>query len=600
MLDVSAEIEKEIGFVFPAQTKFEKSERFAVDGDTVYYRSPADVLRAALHMKAGLVAANERYEEPDLFDDVCFLIDCSRNAVCTVDSVKKIMRIVAMLGYNAVMLYTEDTYEVNNEPVFGYMRGRYTKAELKEMDAYAVALGLELIPCIQTLAHFNGLKRWYKDYQEHFDCADILLIGDERVNTLLENIFDTLSECFTSRRVHIGMDEAHDIGRGKYLDLHGYRPFFDTFVEHLQTVSEIAARHGFSCIMWGDMFCNIARRNNGGSYENLKIPPEIIAKVPQNVDVAHWCYEDGGEYYTERFRLYGDFGKPVWMSLSSVKCMGFLPENGFSEREFDTAFSTMEQCPYMRHIINCAWNDNGAESSVYSVLPSIAGFACKAYGLNKRDRDRLFYALTDTKYDDFIKLEYADSMCGTVTEDYAAYSKVFLYNDVLCGQFDGEVFDGYKENLLCARKDTEALTATKYGYLFENAVAFIDVLLLKFDMGVRLRKAYAVKDKAAIEKIASEIPQTVTAIDTFIDSLRARWFRENKPQGFEIQELRLGGVKERLRGVYKRLTDYVDGKTPRILELEEPLLEDIYVGRNEKTGRLQWSGFAITASVNIL
>lgn len=600
MLNIFAEIEKEIRFVFPKNTKFIQGETFAVDGDTVFYRTPADILRAALRLKAGLVEKNTRYEEPCCFDDACFLIDCSRNAVPKVDTIKKIVRIVAMLGYSAVMLYTEDTFEVDNEPVFGYMRGRYTKAELKEMDAYACALGVELIPCIQTLAHFDRLRRWYKEYNAHFDCGDILLVGDARVHKLLENIFDTLAECFTSRRVHIGMDEALSVGRGQYMDIHGYRPFFDTFVEHLQTVSEIAARHGFSCIMWGDTFCSIARRNNGGSYENLSIPPEVIAKMPQNVEVSHWCYDAGGEHYVERYKLYADFGKPTWMALSTHKCLDFLPMNRYAEHEYDVAFDTLAACPYMRRLINCAWSDNGGECSLYAVLPSLTGFACKAYGLDTRVRDRLFYALTDTEYDAFCKMEYANTLCDTVTQDFASPAKLFLYNDVLCGQFDAEITEAYRDAFVETKAAAERLANSKYGILFMNVAAYMDVLLTKFDMSVRVRGAYAARDGAAIAQVVSEIPQTIAAIDRFIETLRAQWFFENKPQGFEIQELRLGGLKERLAGVSKRLQAFLDGKADAIPELEEPLLEDVYLGRSEKTGRLQWSSFALTTSVNAL
>ena len=82
-----------------------------------------------------------------------FMLDCSRNAVFTVSKVKSIIRTLAKLGMNVLMLYTEDTYEVPGRPYFGAYRGRYTKAELKEMDAYAKLFGIELVPCIQTLAH---------------------------------------------------------------------------------------------------------------------------------------------------------------------------------------------------------------------------------------------------------------------------------------------------------------------------------------------------------------------------------------------------------------------------------------------------------------
>ena len=69
------------------------------------------------------------------------MLDCSRNAVMTVDSVKKWIDITADLGYNMLMLYTEDTYEVKNQPYFGYMRGRYSIAEMKEINAYCASKG---------------------------------------------------------------------------------------------------------------------------------------------------------------------------------------------------------------------------------------------------------------------------------------------------------------------------------------------------------------------------------------------------------------------------------------------------------------------------
>lgn len=51
------------------------------------------------------------------------MLDCSRNAVPSVDSLKKWIDITTDLGYNTLLLYTEDTYEVDGNPYFGYRRG---------------------------------------------------------------------------------------------------------------------------------------------------------------------------------------------------------------------------------------------------------------------------------------------------------------------------------------------------------------------------------------------------------------------------------------------------------------------------------------------
>ena len=111
------------------------------------------------------------------FNKFGVMVDCSRNAVMTVDQLKKFITVISKMGYNQVHLYMEDTYEVDGEPYFGYMRGRYSKAEMKEIDAFAKSHGIKIIPCIQTLAHLNQLFVNPK-YRALVDIDDILLVGD--------------------------------------------------------------------------------------------------------------------------------------------------------------------------------------------------------------------------------------------------------------------------------------------------------------------------------------------------------------------------------------------------------------------------------------
>ena len=45
------------------------------------------------------------------------MIDMSRNAVMSVAGLKRFLPLLKKMGYNCVMLYTEDTYEVDGEPL---------------------------------------------------------------------------------------------------------------------------------------------------------------------------------------------------------------------------------------------------------------------------------------------------------------------------------------------------------------------------------------------------------------------------------------------------------------------------------------------------
>ena len=138
----------------------EKGVRVFGDGTaaTIQY---AD--RTCLMRGAGLLCRYYKESSFDIaqspaYETMGTMPDVSRNAVLTVDGVKRLCRYMAVMGFNAMILYTEDVYEVEGEPFFGHMRGRYSAADLREMDDYAALLGIELMPCIQTLAHLRPIS----------------------------------------------------------------------------------------------------------------------------------------------------------------------------------------------------------------------------------------------------------------------------------------------------------------------------------------------------------------------------------------------------------------------------------------------------------
>ena len=187
------------------------------DGFLISFAKKCEFYREFMKLLHGEVCVKEERQ----FENLSVMLDCSRNAVMKVSTVKALFRKLAGRGYNELELYTEDTYEITDEPFFGYMRGRYTSDEIKEIDVYASLFGIELVPCIQALAHLNGITRWNR-FKSLIDCNDILLVDDERTYGFIDKMFFSVSENFTSRKLHIGMDEAHMVGLGKYLDEHGF------------------------------------------------------------------------------------------------------------------------------------------------------------------------------------------------------------------------------------------------------------------------------------------------------------------------------------------------------------------------------------------
>ena len=222
------------------------------------------------------------------------MLDVSRNGVMKVEKVKEFVDYIKLFGYNSLMLYTEDTYEIEGEPYFGYLRGRYSKEELKEINAYCDKKGIELIPCIQTLGHLTTIFRW-KRFEPVMDAFGILLAEEEQTYELIDKMFANLAECYTSRVIHIGMDEAHSVGLGKYLDKHGYTNRFDILKKHLERVIEIAKKYGFKPIMWSDMFFRLANEGVYSLKDPKVLPQEIIDAVSDGVNLVDWNYYEPKE-----------------------------------------------------------------------------------------------------------------------------------------------------------------------------------------------------------------------------------------------------------------------------------------------------------------
>lgn len=221
------------------------------------------------HFFRGLAGLLNHLDEPDYtrketayFAGNGLMLDCSRNAVFTVEKVKKMIRTLAKMGLNRLLLYTEDTYEVPGLPYFGVYRGRYTREEIKEIDDYAQIFGIELIPCIQTLAHLHNALKW-PAAEQIVDTPDILQVGKEETYVFIEKLLKAVKESFHTNRVHLGMDEAVQLGLGNYLKENGYKNSSELIKEHCARVLEICKKLELEPMIWSDMYIT---SNTGKSY----------------------------------------------------------------------------------------------------------------------------------------------------------------------------------------------------------------------------------------------------------------------------------------------------------------------------------------------
>ena len=506
------------------------------------------------------------------FDTFGVMIDMSRNAVMSMDALKRYLPLLKKMGYNCVMLYTEDTYEVDGEPYFGYMRSRYTKEEMKEIDAFAASLGITMIPCIQTLAHMKTFFRWNK---VKVDYDDILLTDDDRTYELIDRMFATLSECFATRKIHIGMDEAHMLGRGKHMDIHGYETVNTIMKRHLAKVCEIAKKYGYEDIMlWSDMYF---RPWNGGRYTIPKttVPKEVVESMPAEVIPVYWdYYQTSEEIYSGMIENHKQLSKNTWFAGGSWSWYGMIPFNRFT---IESMLPALDACKKhrIRNVFMTMWGDDGAECSHFSQLPSL--FYLAEYAKGNTDEAKI-----KAKFKSFCGIDFDEFMAIDSPNDVIPYtgrprnpSKYMLYSDYFNDFLDYSVKEGAgkKYGEYAAQLHATAKKSRRYGYVFDCAAKLCDVMEIKYELGLRTRKAYEAGDKETLESLAkNEYVQVGKRLEVFARAFEKQWMTDNKPHGFDVQDIRLGGIIHRTDACRRRILDYVNGKIDRIEELDEKLL----------------------------
>lgn len=512
------------------------------------------------------------------------MIDVSRNAVMTKDALKEYLTLLSKMGYNMAMLYTEDVYEVEGEEYFGYMRGRYTKADLRELDEFAASIGVELIPCIQTLAHLEAYLRWGRVPKENSDC---MLVDEERVYEFIDKMLATSRECFRSNRIHIGMDEAMGIGRGAHLDKHGYEDPNSILKRHLGRVNEMVKAHGYTePLIWSDMFF---RTWNDHKYEDYigrkEVPSEVKSAVPDDVGLVYWGYsDDNRDTYDSMLYNHRQMSRNVWFAGGLWGWVGITPLNAFS---ISTMKRALDACVKykVKDVFMTMWADRGSDGSRFAQLPALYYLAQYAKGVTDEEKiKRGFKRLVGVDYDDFMLLDLPNSP-GTLSlsDERTNPSHYMLYCDYFVGYLDctverggGEKYAEYARLLAEAAKKTR-----KYKHLFKVEALVCEILSHKYELGIKTREAYKRGDMAELERLAREDYSAIERLlPRLISEYRVQWYKDNKPYGFDLHERRIGGLIARTVSCKTRILDYVHGKISAIEELCEDVLPHYEEGRS--------------------
>ena len=172
-----------------------------------------------------------------------------------------------------------------------------------------------------------------------------------------------------------------------------------------------------------------------------------------------------------------------------------------------------------------------------------------------------------------------------------------LYSDYFNSFMDYTVVPGgsahYKK--IAAELNRIAKKSRRFGYIFSTAAKLCEALEIKYELGVKTRAAYAAGDLSTLRDLAKrDYVEAEKRINAFALAFEKQWFTDNKPCGFDVQDIRIGGIIRRTSACRRRILDYVGGKIESIPELEEEILP---YGEKNMPGYFNQSKHYLTTNV---
>ncbi len=509
------------------------------------------------------------------FEKTYVMLDVSRNAVLNSNAINEWLKFLALTGVNGFMFYTEETYEIPGEKYFGYMRGKYSIKELKGYDQVAADFGIEMIPCIQTLAHLQRILQ-YPCYSNIKDTDSVMLCDAKETYDFIEKMISAAVAPYKSKRIHIGMDEAWDLGRGNYLSKNGYVQPFEMMVRHLDKVMDILRKRKLKPMMWSDMFFRTLSKTHNYYDTSILMDKNITSKIPKDIDLVYWDY-----HHLTEDEYSAMIDKHIEMGSLPIFAPGLHSWNRFWAA-YEAAEKTLEpglKTSFKKGLKECIltiWGDDGTECDYYSTFPLIQ-FATDMIFTGEANTE---YTKTNLKgsagidYDAW-KIAGQIDLAPFLVKRQPNISKSLLWEDPLYGLCQAQL-DGKKVNKHFKKVASELKKELNKKCNKQLILPFMlaDILSEKGDLPTTLMSAYKKHDKKKLQEISQTIiPMLIRKIKKMNAHHREVWLNNYKPFGWEVIERRYGGLVSAFENLAYRLNSYLSGKIKKIEELDEKRLK---------------------------
>jgi hypothetical protein len=215
-------------------------------------------------------------------DYACRMVhyDLAREQTCDMRYLKSVVDRLSRFKVNMMDLYFETRFRFEKHPLIG-PPGVMTSRQAGELDAYARARFIELVPQLNVLGHLEQALsvKEYRHLAEVPDDPEMIAPLNPDTPQFLEDLITEMSAAFTSKYFHIGGDEAWQMGKSPegaaWIKRHSGMPAL--FAMHYRRVHKMVSALGRKTMMWGDM---------------LLQHPETADLLPKDITIFDWHYDD--------------------------------------------------------------------------------------------------------------------------------------------------------------------------------------------------------------------------------------------------------------------------------------------------------------------
>ncbi len=229
---------------------------------------------------------------------------------------------VSAIGYDTLQLYLEARVAT---ATFAMPAGEsYSPDEMRGIVAHAAERGMTVVPVVSLLGHASLFFRspGYEAYME--PASDRMRLGDGRdtfclskpeTRQFIASYLKDLAAIFSGPYFHAGFDEAWNSGT---CDLCWEKERKDElFAETVVFAHDALAALGKRMWMWDDF---------------LAFHPKAIDRIPRDVVMCHWCYDEGISDRGTRINFAGRMRedaleKYARLGFDAIPCCWFRTEN---------------------------------------------------------------------------------------------------------------------------------------------------------------------------------------------------------------------------------------------------------------------------------